>query len=172
MKKIALCCLLFCSASFASTAPIKDWTSVSLQQVKNTYKNQPFLLILWSLDCPSCFKEFAALRDWLKQHSQHHVVIVSTDPKAMLPDIRDVIDEYSLNNTDLWIYSNENPVKLRQSVDKKWFGELPRSYFFNNEHQSMSHSGALTPEQLALWHTFLNEKTQKKFSQTNIKRPN
>ncbi len=172
MKNLILSCLLILSVSIANATPIKDWNSNSLEHVKNTYKNQPFLLVLWSLDCPSCFKEFTALGKWLKKHSQHHVVIVSTDSSTMLPDVRDVINEYNLNNTDLWIYSKENPVKLRQSVDSKWFGELPRSYFFNKQHQSKAHSGALTDEQLNLWHTLISKTNTQKSSQTNIKPPN
>ena len=157
MKKLVICCLFICSASFANSLPVKSWTNDSLQQVKNAYKNQPFLLILWSLDCPSCFKEFAILGPWLKEHPQHHVVIVATDSTTMLADVHDVINEYKLNNADLWIYSNENPVKLRQSIDAKWFGELPRSYFFNDRHQSMAHSGALTDKQLVLWNTLISK---------------
>jgi len=41
--------------------------------------------------------------------------------------------------------------KLRFSIDANWYGELPRSYFFDNEHEMKSHSGIISRELLSDW---------------------
>jgi len=43
------------------------------------------------------------------------------------------------------------PDKLRFYIDPGWYGELPRSYFYDAAQQRSGHSGALTRAQLQDW---------------------
>ncbi|MGE4630656.1 MAG: hypothetical protein AAEC86_09460 [Pseudohongiellaceae bacterium] len=41
--------------------------------------------------------------------------------------------------------------RLRFSIDPNWYGELPRSYFFDAKHNMSSHSGIMTKALLPGW---------------------
>ena len=43
--------------------------------------------------------------------------------------------------------------RLRFSIDANWYGELPRSYFFDVNNKMRSHSGIVSKELLAGWFT-------------------
>ena len=44
-----------------------------------------------------------------------------------------------------------SPEKLRYVIDQDWYGELPRSYYYDADHQRSSHSGTLSQQQLSAW---------------------
>ena len=41
--------------------------------------------------------------------------------------------------------------RIRYGVDPEWYGELPRTYFYNNEGNREAHSGILTKKLLSQW---------------------
>ena len=41
--------------------------------------------------------------------------------------------------------------RLRFSIDPNWYGELPRSYFFDESHEFKAHSGIVSEALLAEW---------------------
>jgi thiol-disulfide isomerase/thioredoxin len=156
MKRLLISLLFMSATSFADTPSLQPWSIQSLEAAKELYTKQPFLLVLWSLDCPACFDEFEALSHWKKQHPDSHLVLVSTDTIDMKSEVLSVLQDYQLEQADIWIFSNEPTAKLRHSIDGRWFGELPRSYFFSSQHKTISHSGALTNEQLHKWQRFIS----------------
>ena len=79
----------------------------------------------------------------------------------MASEVQSVLTEYQLDQADVWIFANEPNAKIRNGIDPTWFGELPRSYFFDAQHQSQAHSGAITPAQLEKWQAFITEKSTK-----------
>jgi hypothetical protein len=46
------------------------------------------------------------------------------------------------------MFSDENSDKLRFEIDPKWYGELPRTYFFNAAHQRVGMSGVLSKKEI------------------------
>jgi len=158
IRSFLLCSVFLCQASLADKLPLQNWNSNSLQQLSAHYYRQPFLLVFWSLDCPACYKEFEVLSHWKENHPNSHLVIVSTDPLDMEDEVQNVLIEYQLTQSNVWIFANEPSAKIRNSIDSTWFGELPRSYFFDAQHQSHAHSGALTSAQLKKWQSFITEK--------------
>jgi len=161
IRALIVCSVFFCQISIADTLTLKNWGSNSLKQLSTQYQQRPFLLVFWSLECPACYKEFEALSTWKKNHHNSHLVIVSTDPLDMEDEVKNVLVEYELTQSDVWIFSNEPSAKIRNSIDSTWFGELPRSYFFDTQHQSHAHSGALTSTQLKKWQSFIMKKATK-----------
>jgi len=159
IRNLLLWLILISPASFADTTTLQPWRTHSLSELKEHYQQQPFLLVFWSLECPACYDEFEALKIWTQRYPKSNLVIVSTDSQDLQKEVIDVLNEYRLETNSLWIFSNEPRAKLRQAIDDSWFGELPRSYFFNTQHQAHSHSGALTGEQLEKWQYFIS--TQK-----------
>lgn len=168
LKKLLLCCLLISYVSFADKLSLQRWDSTCMNQLKQKHQQQAFLLVLWSLDCPACFEEFEVLKHWKNKHPDSTLVLISTDSNNRQEEVINVLNEYSLNQADVWIFSDENKAKLRNSIDKTWFGELPRSYFFTAQQQTIAHSGALTKKQLEQWQQLISieEANRNKHSNT------
>ncbi|MFU8790212.1 MAG: hypothetical protein ACNA7G_14370 [Methylobacter sp.] len=52
--------------------------------------------------------------------------------------------ENFLSGIENWVYANENTQKLQFEIDPGWYGELPRTYFFDSSHQCTGVSGTLS----------------------------
>jgi hypothetical protein len=50
-----------------------------------------------------------------------------------------------------WIFANDNHQQLRYAVDPRWYGELPRGYFYAADGSRRAHSGGLTRPQIEAW---------------------
>jgi thiol-disulfide isomerase/thioredoxin len=152
IKKIAvtLALLAIASTSFADTA-LRPFQPTSLGQIEDTRKDQSFIVILWSIDCPPCLKEFALLQQLKEEIPKDGLVLIATDNTEYSDSVHKLLSEFQLENMDNWIFADATPERLRYSIDPAWYGELPRAYFYNKSHQRFSHSGSLTKKQLQEW---------------------
>jgi hypothetical protein len=64
-----------------------------------------------------------------------------------------LLEDYGLQDLPSWQFSADIPEALRYHIDPDWYGELPRSYFYNAAHERRSHSGQLSRAVLAQWLT-------------------
>lgn len=144
--------LLACTA-FAAMAggELKTFEADSLAEITRERAEQPFILMLWSLDCPSCMKELAALSVSIKQHPDLKLVMISTDDQSMADDVAALLTKFGLGSVELWIFGGADAQRLRHAIDPTWYGELPRSYFYDAAHQRRSHVGVLKAEDLDAW---------------------
>lgn len=111
----------------------------------------PFLLVLWSVDCPPCLKELTVLSSELTRHPDLRLVLVATDEPALRSRVDQILEQKGLGAVESWIFGEESSNRLRQRIDPAWYGELPRSYFFDRQHQRTAVSGGLTAEHLDTW---------------------
>lgn len=149
-RSLLLASALFCSASFAGEG-LQPFTAETLQQVEAQYEGQPFLLVLWSVHCAPCFAELEMLGDMLAQDPQLPLVLVATDAPDMREHVEDVLADYALDAVTTWHFADAIPEKLRYAIDPQWFGELPRSYYYDAAHARSGHSGTLQRAQLEQW---------------------
>jgi len=157
MRKLILCCLFICQISLAETPALQQWQADSLTEVLKNHPQQPFLLVFWSLECPACYQELAALNRWQKKYPASQLILVATDSLDLQKEVFEVITAYQLNQAELWVFSDQPNAKLRKNIDPTWFGELPRSYFYNSQHQISPHSGQLTDQQLSQWQAYISK---------------
>ena len=85
------------------------------------------------------------------QYPDLPLVLVSTDDIAIQADAEDFLKDYGLEDMTSWMFADDYAEPLRFSIDPQWFGELPRSYHFDAEHQFQAHSGIMTEAQLRTW---------------------
>ncbi|MEX2335583.1 MAG: hypothetical protein WD600_15080 [Pseudohongiella sp.] len=130
---------------------IKPFTAVSFAQIKAVREGQPFVLALWSVDCPPCMVELDLLGRMREQHPALPLVLVSTDAIELQADAEDFLKDYGLADMTSWMFADDYAAPLRYSIDPQWFGELPRSYYFDADHQFEAHSGIMTEAQLRAW---------------------
>lgn len=149
LKKLVL--LLFWLLLFATlTAPkaeqnnLRSFVSGSYQQILQDNANQPFMLVIWSITCSSCLKDMALINKLHKAHPDFKMIMLAADDASAKEQVLAILEKSALTNIENWIYADENTQKLQYEIDPKWYGELPRTYFFNKAHQREGFSGVLS----------------------------
>ncbi|WP_394780533.1 hypothetical protein [Undibacterium sp.] len=155
MKKIvlALAALLFSFAAHAQTqahaAPaIHEFTTDSLGNIIANQKGHPFVLVIWSLDCEFCQSSLDTLSK--KKHANKNLRIVTLGTDSMADEQAVSLMKKKLGtlglSADAWAFGDTPPEQLRYALDKKWHGEMPRSYWFDAQGNSTARSGVITAE--------------------------
>lgn len=151
--------IFFALASFHSSlqaAPVelKTFGEGSYQWMLNHYKNKPFVLIIWSITCPSCLKEMSLISKLNKEQPELNLLMLSVDDNSVKDEIDEILQKHQLETVENWVFAEDNSPKLRFEIDPSWYGELPRTYFFNSSHQRSGISGLITEEK---YRALLNE---------------
>jgi thiol-disulfide isomerase/thioredoxin len=139
------------AAHAAEAAPALPFNSNSLADIQKANDGKPFILLLWSLDCASCIKEMDGLAKTVAKHPDLKLVMVATDDIVNSAQVEAVLRKHHLEGIESWTFAEPNAQKLRYGIDPSWFGELPRSYFYDARHQRKAQSGVLKPEQIESW---------------------
>jgi len=146
---LVICSLFFSFVIYASNAPAVFKTDSYQQLVVD--KNPPFLMVMWSLDCPPCIKELSMLGSVYKAHPDLNLVLVSTDSIARADDINQLLKKSGLSSIDSRVFSDASVQHLRYAIDPAWYGELPRSYFHKQDKTRKAISGLLDMNLVVSW---------------------
>lgn len=141
----------FSLAARAQQDNFKPFTADSFAEIKASFAGQEFLVGLWSVDCPPCLVELDMMGELLELNPDLPFVLISTDPIGERESAVEFLEDFGLARIESWMFADSFTERLRFSVDPGWYGELPRSYFFDSNHQQQSHSGIMTPELLESW---------------------
>jgi thiol-disulfide isomerase/thioredoxin len=161
-KKFTTACFflflyLIASTTYAETNTLKPFTSGSYKQLLESNANKPFMLVIWSITCSSCLKDMALLNKMHKANPKINMVMLSTDDTSATEQVQQILAKNELTGLENWLFADENPQKLRYEIDSKWYGELPRTYFLNKNHERKAVSGVLSQEDYeAMFKEFLN----------------
>ncbi len=136
----------------------------SLKQIRAQHPG-PFLLVLWSLDCPPCHRELKLLGETLKQNPKLDLVLIATDDQARAEEVETLLARYGLDSAESWIFSSAATMRLRYAIDPGWYGELPRAYFHLPDGQRIGHSGPIEPEQIDAWLKIVSQSAPQPLSQ-------
>lgn len=132
-------------------ADIRPFMADTFAAIKAEREGQDFLVALWSVDCPPCMVELDMLGKLRKQVPDLPLVLISTDQIRLRDDAEDFLLDYELDDLVSWMFADEFAARLRFSIDPQWYGELPRSYYFDSEHRHEAHSGILSESQVRSW---------------------
>jgi thiol-disulfide isomerase/thioredoxin len=122
---------------------IKPFVADSRVQIEKAHQGQPMIVAFWSLDCSYCLDELSTLGEFVKQHPKVKLVLVNTDGLSTAKEVVKAMKQIRLPVTyEAWQFSEPDEERLRYSVDKAWYGELPRTYFYNQSHQVKAVSGS------------------------------
>jgi len=139
--------------SLSVSAEQKTFNQESLQTIKNNYLQQSFLLVMWSIECPPCMDELKLLGKLKENNDSFKLVLVSTDGLEHNHEIELILKENRLEDVSSWTFSQANSTQLKYIVDPKWYGEMPRSYFYDAAHDRVAFSGKLTQKMVLTWLT-------------------
>ena len=129
-------------------AELRPFSSESLKEITDTRNGHPFLLVLWSIDCPPCLNELEHIGQLYSQFTPGSLVLVSTDSADYAEKAQQLLTQNGLANAESWLFSGNFPERLRYHIDPDWYGELPRAYFYSSNHERIGKSGALSLELL------------------------
>ncbi len=79
------------------------------------------------------------------------LVFVATDDTARAEEAQRVLSRHGLGDRESWIFADTNRQRLRYEIDPRWYGELPRSYFYDHNHRRVPLSGKLQQQHLERW---------------------
>jgi hypothetical protein len=122
------------------------FTSGSYQKILAANISQPFMLVIWSVDCPSCLKDMELLSSIHKRRPNLKMIMLAADDLSVTGQIQQILEQNQLSGIENWIYAEDNTQKLQFEIDPKWYGELPRTYFFDAAHQRTGISGVMSKE--------------------------
>ena len=153
IKKLSSAILiLFLLGSSVALAESVAFDKGQLTTLKKQNMGKQWLMLLWSVDCPPCFKELAIIQKLKRQHSDLAVVIINTDASdEITAERRDIIEKFELNNLPNFHFVDGKGDQSRFVIDPSWYGELPRSYFVKSDGKFHGKSGLVNPTILTQW---------------------
>ena len=131
----------------AAAQELKPFTPESLSQITASRAGLPFVLAFWSLTCAHCQQELA---DFGRRQTAN-LVLVSTDTPAERDAIRATLARHGLENAEVWVFADEFAERLRYAVDRGWYGELPRNYFYDADGSRRAVTGRPDAALLKRW---------------------
>lgn len=129
----------------------KPFTADTFAEIRQEHAGSEFLLGLWSVDCPPCLVELQMMGELLQTNPDLPFVLVSTDSIEDRDSAYEFLEDFGLQDFSSYMFADSFTERLRFTIDPAWFGELPRSYFFDSQHNMQSHSGIMTRDLLQDW---------------------
>ncbi len=111
---------------------------------------RPLLVILWSVDCPPCHDELAALGSLKDDFPNMPVMIINTDSHLRPEQVDEVLNQHGIADLKHFQFADPVPARQRREIDPQWYGELPRSYLMEAD-KTTPHSGAVSESSLRGW---------------------
>ncbi|HSI96101.1 MAG: TlpA family protein disulfide reductase [Methylophilaceae bacterium] len=120
--------------------------------IEQTHAGKPFVLAFWSVDCAYCPEEIKHLGALVRQRPAIKLVLVSVDGMEMKSEAGAKLAEYLPGGQgEHWIFAGDDPDRLYFAIDRKWHGELPRTYFYDGAGGVRGMSGQIDAAWLANW---------------------
>lgn len=141
--------LLSMNAAVAAQ-PHKVLSVVSIQDILERHKGEPFIMALWSLECAACYKELEMLSELQQQYSLK-LVLISVDGVAAAAEIGAVLEKDTYPRSEFWVFADYDSVQLRYALDPAWQGELPRTYLYDAQQHYRAISGLMDKKMLESW---------------------
>jgi len=155
-RKGIMSCLLglwlsISSVSVLSDPIIRHFVRGSFQEIVASRTGKPFIVSLWSLDCTYCFDDMEIFGRLLKKHHDLDLILISTDSAEQSGEVAKMLQKYPLRQAESWVFADSFAERLRYEIDRQWYGELPRTYFYNAQGHAITFSGKLTQAQIESW---------------------
>jgi hypothetical protein len=90
----------------------------------------------------------ALLNEIHKENPALKMILLAADEPSASEQVKQLLNKYKMESVENWFFADENSEKLRFEIDPKWYGELPRTYFFNTDHQRVGISGVLSKKDI------------------------
>ena len=148
------------SLNAASAAPqVQPLMRGSYQKIISAHAGKPFVVALWSLSCTHCGADLEIFGRLAKKYAEFNLVLISTDSPELDGAISRTLKKYQLGQADSkysgkvesWVFADSYTERLHFEIDRLWYGELPRTYFYDATGKAAATSGVLDAEKTEQW---------------------
>jgi thiol-disulfide isomerase/thioredoxin len=147
--KIFLFFLFFSHLSFAYEFMPFDMNTRKV--IEKRYIDQPLIISFWSIDCPYCIDDLKKLGKALSKNTNVKLITVCVDGKESAKKAERILSQANLPKHEQYQYAEVDEDRLRYNIDPAWYGELPRTYFYDATHQVTPLSGKISNSFLDKW---------------------
>jgi thiol-disulfide isomerase/thioredoxin len=147
--KIFLFFLFFSHFSFAYDFMPFDMNTRKV--IEKRYIDQPLIISFWSIDCPYCIDDLKKLGKALSKNTNVQLITVCVDGKESAKKAERILSQANLPKHEQYQYAEVDEDRLRYNIDPAWYGELPRTYFYDAAHQVTPLSGKISNSFLDKW---------------------
>jgi thiol-disulfide isomerase/thioredoxin len=147
--KIFLFFLFFSHFSFAYDFMPFDMNTRKV--IEKRYIDQPLIISFWSIDCPYCIDDLKKLGKALSKNTNVKLITVCVDGKESAKKAERILSQANLPKHEQYQYAELDEDRLRYNIDPAWYGELPRTYFYDAAHQVTPLSGKISNSFLDKW---------------------
>ncbi len=129
----------------------KPFVKGSFQQILQENQQQPYIIAFWSVTCAYCMKELALFGRLMPQYPGVKLITITTD--AFMEDVTvlALLEKKKLQGTETWVYADNYVERLHHDVQAGWQGELPLTYFFDQQNKMIRHMGIVKEQELVDW---------------------
>lgn len=153
---IALALGMYVAQATQQTHPLQRG---SYKEIVAAQAGKPFIVALWSVSCTHCGADLELFERLAKKYTEFNLVLISTDSPEQEAAIRDTLNKYHLGPLEAkrmgkvqsWVFADTYTERLRFEIDSQWYGELPRTYFYDAKGKATGISGVLNEEQTEQW---------------------
>lgn len=123
--------ILFGSVVYASESnSIKTFNSSDYSNIIKSREKTPFIMLFWSIECSPCLKEMHNISK-LSKKERDQFIFIATDGHEMKQEISNVLSTLDLEKENNWVFNSNSSEAIISTIDKRWYGETPRSYYFD-----------------------------------------
>ena len=119
--------------------------------IEKRYIDQPLIISFWSIDCPYCIGDLKKLGKALSKNTNVKLITVCVDGKESAKKAERILSQANLPKHEQYQYAEVDEDRLRYNIDPAWYGELPRTYFYDAAHQVTPLSGKISNSFLDKW---------------------
>ena len=150
---LKLCCALCLGVFFgnAQAAAPQPFVVGSLQEILAQHAGKPVIVAFWSVGCTHCPAELKTLGALKRRHPGLNVVLVAADTPEDGPETQRLAACYGLGKVPQWVFADPIPERLRMDIDRRWYGELPRTHFYDAAHRLEAFAGVVPEARLRDW---------------------
>jgi thiol-disulfide isomerase/thioredoxin len=131
---------------------LKPFVRGSWQEVLRSHKGRPTLVHFWGVTCGPCKVELPLLGQFMKDHSELDVVMISADLVPNLPGAaRGMLEKAGLGTAENWLFSDGFVERLRFEIDPAWQGEIPRTLLIARDGTVTTIEGSAEIPDLEKW---------------------
>ena len=130
---------------------VRPFVAGSLAQIQTARQGKPFVLAFWSIGCTHCPAELKTLGELKRRNPKLDIVLVAADTPDDAPQTAQLARSYGLGMVEQWVFADPMPERLRFEIDRRWYGELPRTHFYDRNHRVEAVSGIVPEERLQRW---------------------
>ena len=157
MRRYLLAAIFF--AAFLAPAPgsekpsqLKPFVRGSWQEMLRSHAGRPTLVLFWGVTCGPCKIELPLLGQFMKDHSELDVVMISADLVPNLPGAaRAMLEKAGLGTAENWLFSDGFVERLRFEIDPAWQGEIPRTLLIARDGTVTTIEGSAEIPDLEKW---------------------